>query len=120
MPRSSTYSSTKSKPPSITPSKPSLPAIIPPPVTQPGFGQLIKEGIGFGAGQAIAHRAVNAILGPSAAATTVIQPAAEPKSPCFSERNLFETCMRIKTQEDHCNNEHLAYTHCLELNQKSG
>jgi hypothetical protein len=119
MPRSSSHSPTKSKPPSITPSKPSLPAIIPPPVTQPGFGQLIKEGIGFGAGQAIAHRAVNAILGPSIT-TPVMQQPTEPKGPCYSERNLFESCMRIKSQEDHCNNEHLAYTQCLELTQKSG
>jgi hypothetical protein len=82
---------------------------------------MIKEGVGFGAGQAIAHRAVNAILGPSAT-TTVAHQVSEPKEskgPCFSERTLFETCMRIKSQEDHCNNEHLAYTHCLELTKKS-
>jgi len=120
MPRTSTShsSSSKSKSHSLIPSKPSIPAISPPPIQQPGFGQLIKEGIGFGAGQAIAHRAINAILGPTA--TTVVQQVTDAKSPCFSERNVFETCMRIKTQEDHCNNEHLTYTHCLELNQKSG
>ena len=120
MPRTSRPSSPPSKRASSLPvptkqSISTVPSVAPP---QAGFGQLIKEGIGFGAGQAIAHRAVNAILGP-AAPTTVIQKASEEKGVCSSERNLFETCMRIKTQEDHCNNEHLAYTHCLELNQKS-
>ncbi len=121
MPRTSTHtSSSKSKPVPLAPFKPSVPTVYTPP-SQPGFGQLIKEGIGFGAGQAIAHRAVNAIFG-STAPTTVVQQATDPKdqkSPCQSERNVFEACMRIKTQEDHCNNEHLAYTQCLELTQKS-
>jgi hypothetical protein len=97
----------------------SPPVVYHPPAPTTGFGQLIKEGIGFGAGQAIAHRAVNAILGPAATTTTVVQQSTDPKSPCHSERTTFETCMKIKTQDDHCNNEHLAYTQCLDLTQKS-
>ena len=83
-----------------------------------GFGQLIKEGIGFGAGQAIAHRAVNAVLGSTATATatgTVNQQPSEQKTPCLSERNFFEACIRSQSIND-CNNEILAYKQCIDLN----
>lgn len=76
-----------------------------------GFGQLIKEGIGFGAGSAIAQRAVTAILGPQ----TVTTVSSETKTTCLSERNIFEACMRSQNE---CNNEYLSYSHCIKLNQK--
>ena len=97
-------------PPRFTP-----PQIYNPP-SQPGFGQIVKEGIGFGIGQSIAHRAVSAILGPPT--TTVIQNSSEKKDYCVSEKNTFDLCMKTTIQEDRCNNEHLAYTQCLELSHK--
>ena len=124
MPRSQQNSSTKSfsthKAPSALTVRPRSPPVVYQTPTQAGFGQLIKEGIGFGAGQAIAHRAVNAIFGSTTTApSSLVQQSADPKNPCYSERSLFETCMKIKTQDDHCTNEHLAYTQCLDLTQKS-
>jgi hypothetical protein len=75
------------------------------------FGQIMKEGLGFGIGQSIAHRAVSAVLGPTINTVTT----SETKSNCVSERNAFETCMKTKNGEHHCNNEFLSYKQCIEL-----
>ena len=111
MPRTQQNRSFKSS--SLTPIvKPQ--AIVPSGTLQPsapGFGQLIKEGIGFGAGQAIAHRAVNAVLGPTT--TTVVQTASESKL-CNLERETFERCLKTQ-QGDTCNNELTAYKQCIEF-----
>lgn len=119
MPRSQQKQSTKL--PAVVP-KPSVPTVSSPQAPQAGFGQLIKEGIGFGIGQSIAHRAVSAILGPSVP-TGAIHPttptASQTKDSCFAERATLDHCLRTKTQEDHCNYEDLAYVQCLELNKKS-
>lgn len=82
------------------------------------FGQIVKEGIGFGAGNAIAQRAVSAIFGPPT--ITTISSTLPPGTPsesihCNSERIAFETCLRTKSADDMCNNEILTYKHCLEL-----
>ncbi len=96
--------------------KPSPPVIVhPPTLEKPGFGQLIKEGIGFGAGQAIAHRAVAAILGPTTVATVQPTQPTESTTKCFAEKRAFEVCLKTKTQEDQCNNEFLAFTQCIQL-----
>lgn len=105
----------RSRPP---PKKSTLPAVIPKPQTSlnpipqvgPSFGQLIKEGIGFGAGQAIAHRAVAAVLGSTASTSS------EANKKCVSEQVTFETCLKTRTNEDQCNNEMLSYKQCLEFN----
>ena len=116
MPRTQQRSSTKV--PAVIHAKPPSPVSSFHSTTpQPGFGQLIKEGIGFGIGQSIANRAVSAVLGP--ATVNAVQHSNESKPICVFEKNTFDQCLRIKTQEDHCNNEHLAYTQCLELNHKS-
>lgn len=78
------------------------------------MGQSIKDGIGLGVGSALAQRAVSAIFGPPTV-TTVSQLPSEPNAPCISERNIFETCMRSQTV---CNNEFLAYSQCIKLQQK--
>jgi hypothetical protein len=84
---------------SLVPS-PSLPA-------QSSFGQVIKEGLAWGTGQALAHRAVAAVLGPSVPVQTKIE------SPCEKERIAFETCMKTKSTEDFCGEEQMLYTRCL-------
>lgn len=96
--------------------------LVPTP-SAPSFGQTIKEGIGFGAGSAIGHRIVGAVLGPSTMSTIT---SATPSTPldsiqtshqkCMSERNAFELCLKTKSQEDVCNNEFNAYTQCIQLN----
>jgi hypothetical protein len=94
--------------------KPHAPVVVhQPTLEKPGFGQLVKEGIGFGAGQAIAHRAVNAILGPTTTATLT---QSVPATKCVPEKKAFEMCLKTKTQEDQCNNEFLAFTQCIQLN----
>lgn len=79
------------------------------------FGQIIKEGVGFGIGQSIAHRAVAAVLGPPVAQTIITPPPSETKASCVSERVAFETCMKTNNSQDHCNNEMLSYKQCIEL-----
>ena len=97
--------------------KPHAPVVVhQPTLEKPGFGQLIKEGIGFGAGQAIAHRAVNAILGPTTATTVATTVPTESKpTKCMPEKKAFEMCLKTKTQEDQCNNEFLAFTQCIQF-----
>lgn len=87
--------------------------------TAPSFGQIVKEGIGFGAGQAIAHRAVAAILGPTTVQTLTTSQSSETKNYCVSERVAFESCLKIKTNDDQCNNEIISYKQCIELSGKS-
>lgn len=110
MPRSQ-----QSKSPMLV-TKPHAPVVVHQPTSEkPGFGQLVKEGIGFGAGQAIAHRAVNAILG---SATTVPDTPAQQSTfitKCTPEKKAFEMCLKTKTQEDQCNNEFLAFTQCIQF-----
>jgi hypothetical protein len=107
MPRSQ-----QSKSPIIQ-NKPSPPLVAHQSILEkPGFGQLIKEGIGFGAGQAIAHRTVSAILGSSIPVQT---PEATNTIKCSAEKKAFEFCLKTKTQEDQCNNEFLAFTQCFQL-----
>ena len=99
--------------------KPSSSLVPTPMIQPPSFGQTIKEGIGFGAGSAIGHRVVGAILGPSVATTAPSTPS-ESKQPsqqkCVSERNTFELCLKTKSADDGCNNEFNAYTQCIQLN----
>jgi hypothetical protein len=113
MPRSQ-QSSRTSKPSALI-AKPHAPVVVhQPTVEKPGFGQLIKEGIGFGAGQAIAHRAVNAILGPSVAQVAESKPS-ETITKCIPEKKAFEMCLKTKTQESQCDNEFIAFTQCIQF-----
>ncbi len=80
---------------------------------QPTLGQSLKQGFGFGAGSAIAHRMFGAT-------PQVIMPSDKKvESPCEKERISFENCMKIKSSDDFCGNEQISYTQCLKLSQKS-
>ena len=97
-------------PRSSKPSKSSVPVVQPPSSlipAQPSFGQVVKEGLAWGTGQALAHRAVAAVLGPSVPVQTKIE------SPCDKERVAFESCMKTKSTEDFCGEEQMVYTRCL-------
>jgi hypothetical protein len=101
MPRSSKSSVAPKQtlPAQLTPS-PSVPAAS-------SFGQIVKEGLAWGTGQAIAHRMVGGILGSTVPSQTKIE------SPCEKERIAFETCMKTKSTEDFCGEEQMLYTRCL-------
>jgi hypothetical protein len=94
--------------------KPKTNTVIHPPsiitAAPSSFGQVMKDGIGFGAGSAIGQRVVAAMFGPQ---TISVAPApSERKELCLSERDTFEACMRSQTV---CNNEFMAYSHCIKL-----
>ena len=72
---------------------------------EPSFGQMMKQGLAWGTGQAIAHR----MFGPTV--TVPIQTKME--SSCEKERLSFEACMKTKTSEDFCGEEQMIYTRCL-------
>lgn len=74
------------------------------------FGQVVKDGIGFGAGSAIGQRVVAAMFGPQTISVTPTP--SEKKEFCLSERDTFEACMRSQSV---CNNEFLAYSQCIKL-----
>lgn len=112
MPRTHT---SKSNPPS----KPSSPPVVfqnpysnvasphaHPPST---LGESLKQGFGFGAGSAIAHRIF--------AATPTIPSVSDKKVelPCENERSAFELCLKSKSAEDFCGEQQMAYTHCIRL-----
>ena len=118
MPRSYSQSSSQKHAPK---SSAVVPSYHPPSVTtnrieieKPTLGQSLKQGFGFGAGSAIAHR----IFG---MAPTIIAPApsqSEVKLPCDKERTAFENCMKTKSSDDFCGEQQIAYTHCLHLGKK--
>lgn len=108
MPRSTSHSSSKSSPvPVFRNPYSSVANTQPVHIEQPTLGQTLKQGFGFGAGSAIAHR----IFG----ATPTIQLPSNQKieSPCEKERTAFENCMRTKSSDDFCGNEQISYTQCL-------
>jgi hypothetical protein len=104
--------------------KPHYPTVVKPqptlvpsvPASTPSFGQIVKEGIGFGAGSAIGHRIVGAVFGSNSTPITTppTVPVAAPPGKCTTERNAFELCLKTKS-DDQCNNEVLSYKQCIEL-----
>jgi hypothetical protein len=82
-------------------------------IEQPTLGQSMKQGFGFGAGSAIAHR----IFG----ATPTIIPASPSnknnEGPCEKERSAFETCMKTKSADDFCGEQQMSYTQCLRISR---
>ncbi len=90
-----------------TPIYPARPPFTP--VAPSSFGQTLKEGLAFGTGQAIAHRAVASV------ASLWTPPQKTSESPCEKERYAFESCMKIKSTDDFCGNEQLSYAQCIQL-----
>lgn len=115
MPRTS--SSQKPSPKAFHTSTPPVPfqnplSSVANPVPTATFGQTLKEGLAFGAGQAVAHRVVGSLFGSSAPSQN------EVKLPCDKERSAFETCMKTKSVEDFCGEQQMAYTQCIRLTKK--
>lgn len=114
--RQTTFHTKPQYPVSIKPQGSLVPSV---PLTTPSFGQVLKEGIGFGAGSAIGHRIVGAVLGaPSTPVSTSTAPPTlpveAPSGKCTTERKAFELCLKTKS-DDQCNNEILSYKQCIEL-----
>jgi hypothetical protein len=92
---------------------------VPPPViqtTQQSFGQTVKEGLAFGVGQAVAHRAVASLAG-LFTGPQISGPHPSHPPLCDAERFAFETCMKVKSSDDYCGSEQVAYTQCIRLNK---
>jgi hypothetical protein len=72
----------------------------------------LKQGFGFGAGSAIAHRMFGA-------APTLYQSPSDKKheEACEKERLAFETCMKTKSADDFCGEQQMGYTQCLHLSR---
>jgi hypothetical protein len=77
-------------------------------IEQPTLGQSLKQGFGFGAGSAIAHRLLNPF-------PTIAPSDKKTESPCEKERHAFETCMKTKSAEDFCGEQQMGYTQCLRI-----
>ena len=111
MPRSSSHS--KSQPPAVFRNPYSSVGNTTPHVEQPTLGQTLKQGFGFGAGSAIAHRIFGAV-------PTIITPT-DKKTELLCEKELiaFQNCMQYKTADEFCGLEQSSYTQCLRLSKGS-
>lgn len=90
---------------------PLTPHLSPPPSS---FGQIVKEGLAFGVGQAVAHRAV-------ASLATMLTPPATPSRPdllCEKEWASFESCIKTKSLDDYCGAEQSSYKQCMQLTKQ--
>lgn len=63
-----------------------------------GLGGMVAQGMALGTGSALAHRAVDSVLGsrhpePAAAVEAASQVAAAPNEPCSRQAKTFTDCM---------------------------
>ncbi len=79
-------------------------------IEQPTLGQTLKQGFGFGAGSAIAHRIFNPF-------PTLTPSDKKIQETCEKERMAFETCMKTKSADDFCGEQQLGYTQCLRISR---
>lgn len=79
-------------------------------IEQPTLGQTLKQGFGFGAGSAIAHRIFNPF-------PTLTLSDKKIQETCEKERVAFETCMKTKSADDFCGNEQMSYTQCIRVSR---
>ena len=89
----------------------------------PSLAESIKQGVGLGAGSAIAQRMVSAVFGAPTINTvnttpTIGAPVAL-KEACDKERHAFETCMKTQSIETFCGQEQIAYSSCLQVSKSS-
>jgi hypothetical protein len=84
-------------------------------IEQPTLGQSLKQGFGFGAGSAIAHRIFG--LSPTLVGQSVSDKKVE--STCEKELTAFETCLKSKSSDDFCGEEQINLTRCLQKSPKS-
>jgi hypothetical protein len=112
MPRSSTKSS-QSTPVVITPKKISVtqPSIHTPSAVAPSFGQIIKEGFGFGLGSSMARHAVDSVM----SAFNKGDKKEHTQDACYAERKYYESCMLTDKQDSNCSHAFAGYQQCLEV-----
>lgn len=84
-------------------------------IEQPTLGQSMKQGFGFGAGSAIAHRIFGA--SPMIMSQTAAPSDKKNEDPCEKERSAFETCMKTKSADDFCGEQQMSYTQCLRISR---
>lgn len=89
---------------------------VPAAITSPksSFTNIVKEGIGFGIGQSIAHRVVGSVLG-LATGSSEVSETKQTKPACHFERNIFEDCIRTKSAEYQCSTELHSLEQCIQL-----
>ena len=81
-------------------------------VEQPTFGQTMKQGFGFGAGSAIAHNMIGALLTPSISAPAPSDKKVTP--PCEKELLAYQVCLKTMSSDDFCGHQQTSFTQCLQ------
>ncbi|XP_059636548.1 uncharacterized protein C6C3.02c-like [Cornus florida] len=101
-PRAAASSPLRNPPKPVTPAPPPAPAPAPQGSALGGLGSVVAEGMAFGGGSAVAHRAVDAVMGPRVINTEVIsaappsvqaQAAAPPSGACDGQSRAFQDCL---------------------------
>jgi hypothetical protein len=72
--------------------------------TSPGLGQIVKEGMAFGVGNAVAHSVIGRLFGGSSSVAAT--PAAAPAAAPVSEKLQYTQCLEL-TKGNHEVCEHL-------------
>lgn len=84
----------------------------------PSLAESIKQGVGLGAGSAIAQRMVSAVFGAptiNTVTTNTTPPSFKPQ--CDQELLAFATCMKTQSIETFCGQEQTAFTSCIKLSE---
>lgn len=76
------------------------------------FGQIVKDGLGFGIGQAVAHTMVNSVMGIKKPEVEENErPKVEKERLCKQELIAFQVC--LINHEYLCGTEQAAYSSCI-------
>lgn len=90
---------------SIIPSTKQLPI----PAPQPSFGQMIKEGFGFGVGSSLARTAIDSFFDRMKEPTA----AQLKKESCLPEKRDFESCILTNQSGSNCEYYSYVYEQCI-------